>query len=84
MLKLDHGGEPYILGADKANKGVPNEEMVFFASQNQESEGMDELERDMHSSMVLSDFLESFSDELSGLSNMEKIDVLEEANCRVL
>ena len=56
---------------------LPTDEMVFFMSQNQESESMDKLERDMHSDIVRDRFFDKFSDELSDLSYMEMLDVLE-------
>ena len=62
---------------------LPTEEMVFFMTQNKESESMDELERDIHSDMVRDNFFDVFSDELSDLSYMEMLDVLELAKERV-
>ena len=62
---------------------LPTEEMVFFMSQNQESESMDELEKDVHSDTVRNMFFDRFSDELSDLSYMEMLDVLEMAKDRV-
>jgi hypothetical protein len=62
---------------------LPTEDMIFFMSQNKESESMDELERDMHSDIVRDKFFDRFSDELSDLSYMEMLDVLEMAKDRV-
>jgi len=62
---------------------LPTNEMVFFMSQNQESESMDELERDIHSDTVRDIFFDRFSEELSDLSYMEMLDVLEIAKDRV-
>ena len=61
---------------------LPTEDMVYFMSKNKESESMDELERDIHSDMVRSNFFDRFSDELSDLSYMEMLDVLEMAKDR--
>lgn len=52
----------------------PTDDMVFFMSQNKEPESMDELERD--------NFFDRFSEELSDLSYMEMLDVLEMAKER--
>jgi hypothetical protein len=62
---------------------LPTDDMVFFMSQNKESESMDELERDMYSDMVRDNFFDRFSEELSDLSYMEMLDVLEMAKERV-
>ena len=62
---------------------LPTDDMVFFMSQNKESESMDELERDMHSDIVRDSFFDRFSEELSDLSYMEMLDVLEMAKERV-
>ena len=62
---------------------LPTDRMVFFMSQNKETESMDELERDMHSDMVRDKFFDIFSEELSDLSYMEMLDVLQMAKERV-
>ena len=62
---------------------LPTDSMVFFMSQNKETESMDELERDMHSDMVRDKFFDRFSEELSDLSYMEMLDVLQMAKERV-
>ena len=62
---------------------LPTDDMVFFMSQNKESESMDELERDIHSDIVRDNFFGRFSEELSDLSYMEMLDVLEMAKERV-